>query len=233
MEEYIRDPLTDQKEYILHLGEKERRILHLYTSQFYQEFNHKLRQNESLTPKERLIVEQIDNIFDNAPPLRETLVVYRGITKEFIVDILTYISTTHDISVAKTFARYDCCLLRITILPGSKPLPLISISAHAGEDEVLLPREGRFIINNINTTVQPHVYDLTYIPPGVIELPSISVESHTPTMSDEETVNRLVLLVNPGEVKLFGVEETVRTLVTALGINASEDVIKQVIARIS
>lgn len=114
---------------------------------------------EFVPPKDVTDVQRyIDNAFKNVEPISKKIVVYRGLKvslkganmKEYIHDTMyekSYTSTSYSKSIANRFkAGYYCCLLHITIPAGSHVLPVATISQFPHEMEVLLPRNGKFIV---------------------------------------------------------------------------------------
>ena len=97
-------------------------------------------------------IENIDEAFLDAPPLEKPLTLYRG-QKKKISDAKAYSSTTTDLStiLVDDFLnlRDRCCLYVITAVPGSKILPIMNISHVQFEEEVLLDRNAKYIITNI------------------------------------------------------------------------------------
>lgn len=70
-------------------------------------------------------------------------------------------------SISREFAGSKCCMLEITISPGSKVLPLWPVSDSPSEEEILLDREATWISTNatINNSMQKSLF-ITYIPPN-------------------------------------------------------------------
>lgn len=89
---------------------------------------------------EFLVVSQLDLIMEKSPPLRESVVVYRGAdVSEHETHRHAFISTTPHIDRAHD--DYGVCLLEVTIPVGTKVLVIAN-----GYDEVLLPRWGGLVI---------------------------------------------------------------------------------------
>lgn len=231
------DTLIEQINYVNSLDQSTIEMLKWYTTKEYKELNKTLREGGFLTALHHSMVRKIDEAFLNAPSLKEPLQVYRGIDDEFVADILSYISTSYSITVAEDFtSETECCLLKILILPGSKVLPLKSLSLAKYEDEILLPREGSFIINYVDSSVKPKTYDLTYIPPGSItfkEDKPLSTSFEERTFTNEELLQRLLNLITPEELTILGPEDTIYSLIHDMGIDVPQEVINEAIRRIS
>jgi hypothetical protein len=125
-------------------------------------------------------ISNIDKAFKKAPPLQEVMTVYRG-QAEMIFDAKSYTSTSLELSVALKHEFTDmenaCCLYIITVVPGSKVLPLEPISQVEGEYEVLLDRNGKFFITDVK--VETHTVDDDEYPPiRTIYLTYMPPESH-------------------------------------------------------
>jgi hypothetical protein len=57
-----------------------------------------------------------------------------------------------------------CCILQITVSPGSKVLPLSSISNNPEEEEILLDRDGIMFCTMVNVVDNMKVFYITYSP---------------------------------------------------------------------
>ncbi len=143
--------------YVDNLSRDEKISLVKYTS-FCSRPNTFLRLGKKLIGPDEKFYRTILNIFTNGPKVTEPLKVYRGSKGDDCTKYSSFISTTLDIEVAKTFIdaykeySYDeedsyeeneeemCCLYEITLPPGSYTyLPLMKISQHPNEIEILLP----------------------------------------------------------------------------------------------
>jgi hypothetical protein len=94
----------------------------------------------------------------------------------------------------------ECCFFRITISPGSQILPLFRF---LGEQEILLPRFGEFILTNKSMTKYGVLmFDLTYIPPEA----SVILDSPS-KLSADEWIQLLSRQIHPHEIGLYESEE--------------------------
>ena len=172
--------LEDQMKYVDSLDPKTKSALQRYTHQFDWQVNQILMKDsdkpivESLKhpnpdPDNTFNIDELDygyehvfnkNIkdvqrrldvaFANAPPLKHSLVVYRGVKynrgEKYSHDPIynkQYISTSTEMSVAENFVGNSCCILYITLPVGTHVLPLERVTHYPGEYEVLLPRNGK------------------------------------------------------------------------------------------
>lgn len=117
---------------------------------------------------------KLEDIFQSIPPLEKPLTVYRGVVipSEEKLDTYdgAYISTTTDKYMAQRFIEgiSDCCILQITVSPGSKVLPLIDQSLIFEESEVILYRKGELMVTGrISNTIFA-----TYLPKPVVKVVS-------------------------------------------------------------
>lgn len=100
------------------------------------------------------VQRRLDAAFSHVPPLAHSMIVYRGIKydkgdkyKHDSIYNKQYISTSTHIETAEDFLNgKSCCILHITLPQGSRVLPLKRLSHFQSEDEVLLPRDGKFVI---------------------------------------------------------------------------------------
>lgn len=90
-----------------------------------------------LNKKEQELLDTLDELFENVPPIDQTQIVYRGISTYFPLEsIKSFISTSLSFDVATSFSGKYCCLLYITLSPGSKILPLKELSYLPSEEEM-------------------------------------------------------------------------------------------------
>jgi hypothetical protein len=106
----------------------------------------------------RRLTEDLDRLFDEAPPLRHGLVVYRGIKtfekKETWIDPAFVSTTLHPLHAFRyKNPTNPCCVQRLRVPPSVKVLFLEGMSNFPGEWEVLLPRNLRFRVKK-ETTLQ-------------------------------------------------------------------------------
>lgn len=119
-------------------------------------------------------LRNLERIFAEIPPLEQALTVYRGIVIYSEEKLDTYdgafISTTLDKGMAEQFIEgiSDCCILQITVSPGSKVLPLVDPSLVFEEDEVILYRKGELLI----TGREGNTIFVTYLPKDSIKVVS-------------------------------------------------------------
>jgi hypothetical protein len=158
------------------------------------------------------MLKSIDLSFNYAPEFEDTITVYRGVKGEYKPSLISYISTTTtDIDTALSFSGTQCCLLKITIPPGSKILPIYDISDFKQEFEILIDRTGQYIITSIEKPYDyPKMYNIVYIPPTSVKIED-TIEL-TPTFDLDFHVNRILSSINEEEIELFGVEETIDML---------------------
>ncbi len=146
-------------DYVTSLPYETIRSLAGYTNRDYKDVNALLRKghlygspDDEWLDKIKKDIENIDKAFLNAPPLQETLTLYRG-QKRKISDAKAYSSTTTDMAITLDDdflnLRDRCCLYVITAVPGSKILPVMTISVVEQENEILLDRNAKYIITNI------------------------------------------------------------------------------------
>ncbi len=104
---------------------------------------------------------RLSRIIRKAPTTKETMVVYRGVKDSFftaddfekrpkINEIFInkgFISTSLDPNVARRFSEGACCFKVITILPGTRCLPLYGLSQFT-EHEILFNKDTKYIIRD-------------------------------------------------------------------------------------
>ena len=127
-----------------------KKSLNWYTQEYYEDINSFLRTGRYDTspdgPSREEIEENIKNIdiaFSSAPPLDHSISVYRG-QKKHIYNTKAYTSTSSFIKSTSDFVnKYEgCCVYEITVLPGSKILPVKVLSDFQYEEEIIINRGG-------------------------------------------------------------------------------------------
>ena len=91
------------------------------------------------------IISEIDSIFDQIPPLKNDLIVFRGLNIDFdeIVDQDGYVSTTLFRPTAEMFGK---TIIEIKLKKGSKIIPMHGLAedSRPKEHEILLPRGSNY-----------------------------------------------------------------------------------------
>lgn len=134
--------LSEQNLFVEQLPDDIKRSLVLYTGALFDRFNESLRRGKVLSAQHRSHLNNIDIAFEASPQLEETITVYKGLDTEDIFSDKAFISTSLYRRAALEFSGQQCCLLQITVPPGSKILPLSGISRSPHEAEILLDRDG-------------------------------------------------------------------------------------------
>lgn len=163
---------SEQIKFIDSLPESIKNSLEWYTDEYnYKKFNNMLRTDEKLDEDQKTHLENINLAFLGVPSLTESIIVYRGIkgfeiADEKLFQDKAYVSTSLNPELIKRIyvkPNRECCLLQITISAGTKVLPLHTISQF-NEQEVLLNRNGTYIITFSNIIDNYKVLYITYVP---------------------------------------------------------------------
>jgi hypothetical protein len=156
--------LQKQEIYINKLPQSIKKSLYWYTTEEYKDFNKRKRDGRLLTSEQRTHYENLLTAFYDVPPTKSVIVVYRGSTTIDGFSTKSFTSTTLDKSETKKFTGRHCCLIEITVSPGSKVIPLRTISENPVEEEVLLDQGGTYISTSTTINEQMKTLFLTYIP---------------------------------------------------------------------
>jgi hypothetical protein len=175
-----------QKDYVDSLPENQKESLKWYTGGDFDIFNQKLRKGEVLSPIYLGHLQNISASFVSSPPLQEPLVVYKGIDTDNLYSDNAFVSTTteYDMASSSFSDKKECCVIQISVSPGSLVLPLRSVSREPEENEVLLDRGGTLSVtgNTIRNTMK--VIFATYTPKN-----TVNVTSKVQPIEAAETVN--------------------------------------------
>lgn len=113
-------------------------------------------------------IQDLDNIINNAPPLKTPLIVYRGVKNDyylkgregFVYTTNSFVSTSVNLGSALKFAGPTCCFKRITLLPGTRTLLLAGISSFLNEVEILLGTAAKFYITKEKRFISKNTTDM-------------------------------------------------------------------------
>lgn len=162
--------LQPQIEYMKNLNIKTVQALKFYTGNGYMSINSFLNKGNDTTNKVKEYINLIDDAFKNAPPITQTFVVYRGIkhsskiTSDFVNK--PYFSTSSNKAVSLGFSgnkNYKCCFFEVTVPKGSKVLPIMNLSLHSHEWEILLPRSSEFHVVKHSFTPKENTVIVKYV----------------------------------------------------------------------
>ena len=109
----------------------------------------------------------------------------------------------------KDFGDTRCCLLRLTVNPNSKVIPVLpSLSRYPNEYEIILNKEFNFILSNIEKTKSLTYYDIVYTN-GIIINTGKEFETVVDILSENIDVKKLY-----DETIKFKVYETLSKRIT-------------------
>lgn len=173
IDKQMRNNLKDQFNYVKHLDPMYRKALNHYTGHGFR-VNQDVRQANIVGRHNKVFYNNLTDALKRAPPLKEDLIVYRGINykkppSNSTLDDFAFTSATYNPMVALSFMNL-CCLFRITVKAGTTILPLVDISNYPHECEILLP-PGQFVLhetklnesNKFRMVDQVVVIDCTFV----------------------------------------------------------------------
>lgn len=120
---------------------------------------------------------RLNEIIINSPPLKNKLTVWRGVksdyvsldTHKFYQNAQKFVSTSLDpkIAIESFMGLMKCCLLKITLLPGTRAL-FMGLSKYEVEHEILLPTDSLFYVlqKNIHVLNGPRpltMFNMVYV----------------------------------------------------------------------
>lgn len=210
--------LFEAFDYVSALSSKIKHSLKEYTGDEFEKLNKRLRKGKILKPEHQNIMKDIDEAFKGVPPIEKSLVLYRGISKDFIPDLKAFLSTSYDKEKALSYVKErsdmtKCCLLEITVPSGSKVLPLELVSYNSFEREVLLPRTGDLVITNIIYQKNLKIYTISYLPKSSVELSRTnskeSFKDIEKNVSIEDWADRILSVITTEDIELLGDPQTI------------------------
>lgn len=161
--------MDELEEYLRSLSDDIKNSIVWYTGGEYDEFNKSLRENRDL--KNTTYKKHYENLllaFQGVPPLSEPIVVYKGKKSDKVhKNEKAFVSTSLYITGTRDFHGNKCCILKITVPPRSKILPIYLLSDIQSEGEILLNRNGNYSITG--TDIEPirdnfnELFDMKFI----------------------------------------------------------------------
>ena len=124
------------------------------------------------------LINTLDGVLAKAPVLGKKLTVFRGVKDAFFTDSTFnknfnneiflnkgYVSTSLSWDLALgTFAGKGCCFSVITLLPGTRCLPIIGTSRYPEEYEILLRKDLKFLLRRkFNGNVRGKLMKVSHI----------------------------------------------------------------------
>ena len=109
----------------------------------------------------KLFKTDFERIINNAPPVRKETVVYRGVKGDYFLKgsnnnyykNTSFVSCTLNPYYAVEYLRKgQCCLKRITLLPGTKVLFISGLSCYPYELEIVINVDSILFIKETITT---------------------------------------------------------------------------------
>jgi len=103
-------------------------------------------QNDFIGIKNLEKQKRLKKIIDNSPPLEYDLIVYRGITNDYLSQQKKYfvnerfVSTSYLLHEAFKFMGDKCCIIQILLSKGTKCIFMPILSVYPEEGEILLPK---------------------------------------------------------------------------------------------
>lgn len=162
------DPLSEQYKYVKMLDSEVKLSLRRYTQEYYTNINKYLRGHIKRLDKEhQQIIDDIQDAFSDCTPLSDSIILYRGSTRSEL-NPNSYLSTSLDWETAMRFKRDDCCVYVITVSAGCKVLPLIDVSEHSHESEILLNIGEIFTVTHREMKHGVMFISVTMTPPSSI-----------------------------------------------------------------
>jgi hypothetical protein len=112
---------------------------------------------------------RLSNIIKKSPALTQTMVLFRGSRKDYLSQVcgieafthMGYISASINYEVARQFTsnrshnHSRCCFMVMTLLPGTRLLPMTGLSAFDDEMEFLINTGSKMIVNQAKDIVDP------------------------------------------------------------------------------
>ena len=122
----------------------------------------------------------LQNIIENAPKVKKTMVLYRGVKTDYYLKGKEghyytnngFASTSVSVTKASEFTnkmlvvngKPVCCMKRVTLLPGTKALVIMGVSHYPNEKEILLGLNSKYLVRKAKQ--RKRFYDNTITGPA-------------------------------------------------------------------
>lgn len=142
----------------------------------HHDLNEALREGQEVPRELRVHLRNMDRAFADAPTLKKGITLYRGLDRGDVFNDAAFASTTLKPHIALNFTNMaDCCIMKITVPPGAKVLPISLVSSMPGEGEVLLDRGAKWYITGEAMTkwgadMNMRVLFVNYMPRSSIDI---------------------------------------------------------------
>ena len=175
MDENIKDLLTKHASFFKDQKVKNPKAvedINDYTGFAFSRINRLIRQHKGNLNDidddiaEKKQIKNIDLLFSLVDPITKPITLYRGVKYEqFAKEDYSYVSTSYNMSAPYQYIdkRNHCCLMEITLPVGTKCLFVESVSNYSDEKEVLLPRNGNFVLTAVAKSQNEYDIDKYFI----------------------------------------------------------------------
>jgi hypothetical protein len=235
--------IKEQRDYVLKLPQEIKNSLIWYTGGSYAEFSTSLR--EGKIPKEEKHYKNMLLAFQGVPPLHHPLTVYKGIKHtQKVMDIdKAFSSTSLNFSGTEDFRGSSCCVLQITVPPGSKIIPLFDISHVQSEAEILLDKNGRYNvsgedirqhIDKYKLTLDMKIFYVSYIPEVSVSVDKLSqvVKKAEPVLDSNLIQERIIKYIKGKDISEEDLSDEIILVGKRLGIELPDKVLQAILLRL-
>jgi hypothetical protein len=143
--------------------------------EFYRVFMSKIRSSyfkpQFIKTLVRRLADTISGVISRSPPTTKPMVLFRGVKDSFFTANDFSIKPNNEVFankgfVSTTFSQRNallkftsvsdgCCFKVVTVLPGTRCLPLLGLTAFSEEQEILFDRNVKFIVRDKYETTIP------------------------------------------------------------------------------
>lgn len=187
--------LETQNKFVNNLPDEIKKSLTWYTGGGFDKFNENMRKETKLSPIQKNNLQKIDTAFLGVQALTNAITVFKGTNSSNVYSDKSFISTSRDYKIAQdNFGGTNSVIWRITVSPGSKVLPLESISKYVEENEILLDRNGILVVTGTHITKhQQKIIYVTYNPPNTLVVKNITdIKKAEKQMDPDLIIQRIV-----------------------------------------
>lgn len=139
--------MDHQYKFVDNISEDSQYAIEIYTGAAGYDINRYLRDHRPLDDHNQMVVNELDALFSEVPPLKSPITVWRDMDLELHDHIQEgYVSTSTDSDQLDSDVDTEpqCCQYQIEVPAGAKVLPIKRWSVNRNENEILLPRNSYF-----------------------------------------------------------------------------------------
>ena len=184
-----KNTLSEKGHLMLNKLMEEHKLLDIKSSSFNIELMDKLV---------NIYIADLQTIIKNGPRITQTMIVFRGIKKDYLktsekpIQLKGFTSVTYDLGIANTYK--DCCIYEFVVMEDTPCIAVGSTSRYPKESEIIIDMDVYAIVNSLQHKFFLDIFELDVIPKN---LESTNILSNDLEFEFTNSKNLLNTIVNP------------------------------------